>query len=107
MAVVQLNRSIKLIDNEIIQITKKFAESNLTKECLKYSDMQTKTHYEWSLEDTGYIVAYELPVFFQFDLYDLSNKMYLYCTDYLRDRNISVDDFSVVFNKNMKKTIHL
>lgn len=100
-----LNKSMNLIDNEIIQVTKDFAQKNLSKECLKYADAETENYYEWSLEDTGWIVVYELPMCFDVDLYDISNKMYLYCTDYIEDREIAVDDFSHVYTKNMKKKI--
>ena len=103
--VVKINASVRLVNGFQLEVTKRFAENNLSKECLSRAAIVTKTHYKWSMDDTGVIVVFELPSLFKMSPQDISTIIYLNCKDYLTEKKITVDDFLKVLNNNNEKKI--
>lgn len=105
MSVQNINKSIKVIDNEIVQITKKFAENNLSKTCLKLADCKTDTHYEWTMEAGAYMVMFELPSIFKVDFMNISNMLSFYCPEYIEEKNLNPNNLIDIFKNNYGKKI--
>ncbi len=100
-----INKHIKIVDDEILVITLKFAENNLSKACLDVADFKTDKHYEWTMGDNAYAVLYELPTIFNIDLVYIYLRLPHYCYEYMRKKGITGDNFEAQFNKNCKKVI--
>ena len=71
MSVKAINKHIKILDDEVLQITVKFAENNLSKICLNYADYKSDKYYEWTLGSTAYAVFFELPTLFNVHIQDI------------------------------------
>ena len=79
MSVKAINKHVKIIDDEVLQITVKFAENNLSRICLNYSDYKSDKYYEWTLGSNAYAVFFELPTLFNVhiqDIYSLQTLQY-------------------------------
>lgn len=109
MAIKQINKSIQLLDDEVIKITKNFAEKNLSKTCLKYAEDKTPTHYFWTLEEYGYAVLFELPAVFKINtdkaIHDLAYRLDLFSKAYVLEVGINSDNYIEKLEKNRKKEI--
>lgn len=107
MAIQDVNRSVKIIDNLYLRITKKFAEKNLSKICLKYAEVVNSKYYEWSFEDFAYCVVFEIPICFDLDYETIAQKMGVFCADYLREKNLNNwKNFREMYTKNLDKKIN-
>ena len=106
MAFVQpVNKHIKIVDDEVLQITVKFAENNLSKTCLKYSDYKSDKYYEWDLSSSAYMVIFELPKLFQAHIQDIYRLVSFYCPEYINTKGINDENFIDIYKKNYNKTI--
>lgn len=102
-----INRSIKLFEHtNKLQITKAFAENNLSRSALKYAE-KTDTHYLYSWGTTSYIVAYELPKLFPVNPGELLRFMVVYCSGYIKDNNLTDDSMYALYLEHAKKDIKL
>ena len=106
MGLENINRSVKIIDNDVIRITKTYAEKNLSKTCLKYADVKTSTYYEWTFDAYAYIIIFELPALFSYDFYKLYSDLRFYCYDYLEDMKITGDNIISIYRKNFEKKLN-
>lgn len=107
MAIQDVNRSVKIIDNVYLRVTKNFAEKNLTKICLKYAEISNSKYYEWSFEDFAFCVIFEIPSCFDMDFETLAKKMGIFCLDYLKERNLNNwKNFKEVYISNTNKKIN-
>ena len=100
-----INKCIKVKDSEILMVTKRFAENNLSSVCMKLADNVSDTHYEWTMEAGAYMVMFELPDVFKVDFVNISNLLGFYCSDYVEERNLNSGNLYSVFKKNMKKKL--
>lgn len=100
-----INKCIKVKDSEILMVTKRFAENNLSSVCMKLADNISDTHYEWTMEAGAYMVMFELPDVFKVDFVNISNLLGFYCSDYVEERNLNSGNLYSVFKKNMKKKL--
>lgn len=105
MSVKQINKSIKIIDDSFMEVTKSFAENNLSKTCLKYCDYSDDKYYEWTLGSSAYIVIFELPQVFNAHIQDIFDLLLFYCIDYVNEIGITGDNFINVYRENLKKKI--
>ena len=105
MSVQVINKSIKVVDTDILQITKRFAENNLSRTCLKLADNVNSTHYEWTMEAGAYMVMFELPKVFEVDFVNITNLLGFYCSDYVEELVLNSDNLYNTFKKNLKKEI--
>ena len=109
MTVQQINRSIPLIDDEIIKITRNFAEKNLSKTCLKYAEEVSDTHYYWTLEEYGYAVLFELPAVFKIntssEIHNLAYHLDVFAKAYEVEAGIKKENYLSKLEKNRRKEI--
>ncbi len=105
MSVVQLNKSIKILDNEVVQVTKLFAENNLSKTCLDYSDYKDDKYYEWSIGTTAYAVMFELPQIFQLNVQSIYAKLSYYCPDFVVKAGINNSNYVKKYKANYDKKL--
>lgn len=105
MSVKAINKYIKILDDEVLQITVKFAENNLSKICLNYADYKSDKYYEWTLGSTAYAVFFELPTLFNVHIQDIYSLLTFYCMDYCQQKGINADNFIALFQNNCKKEI--
>lgn len=105
MGVQVVNKSIKVIDDDILQITTRFAENNLSSTCLKLADNKTDTHYEWTLEAGAYMVMFELPDIFKVNFINITNLLGFYCSDYIEEMGLNSSNLLKTFNKNLNKKV--
>lgn len=88
MAIQDINKYIKIVDNLYLRVTKRFAENNLSKCCLKYAEEVNSKYYIWSFEDFAYCVIFELPSCFDMSFEELVQKMGIFCIDYEREKKV-------------------
>lgn len=100
-----INKSIKIVENDVIRITKKFAENNLSKTCLKMADVVKDTHYEWGFEAGVHMLFFELPAIFNVNMMECVNNLSCYCPDYMSEMNINSKNYIKEFRKNYDKKI--
>ena len=114
LKVVQVNRSVQVIDTDILKITRNFAEKNLSKACLKYAEESTDTHYYWTFEENAYAVIFEIPAVFKdtyFDINDpnqvqlLAFKLGSVTKSYAKEKGIQKDTFRKTLQENFEKKI--
>lgn len=105
MAIENINKSVKIIDKDTLRITKRFAENNLSKECLKYAELVTDEYYFWSFEDYAYAVIFEIPKIFEMDYMFIVQMLSTYCGDYIKDKKLCFDILMTTFNKNYSRKI--
>lgn len=102
---IYINKSIKLIDKLFLEITKTFAENNLSETCLKYCDYKDDKYYEWTIGSSAYIVLFELPQVFNVHLQDVFNLLLFNCIEYVNEIGITGDNFIDIYRENLKKEI--
>lgn len=105
MSVKALNKHIKILDDEVLQITVKFAENNLSKACLSQSDYKNDKYYEWTLGSSAYCVFFELPKLFNVYLQDAYKYTCFYCPEYINKMNINPSNFRDIYRNNYNKNI--
>lgn len=105
MSIENIIKGVKIVDSDVIQITKYFAENNLSKICLKLADNITDKHYEWTMEAGAYMVMFELPSVFNVDFMEITNLLGFYCEDYVSEMKLTGDNLLPIFKKNMSKKI--
>lgn len=105
MKVVQVNKSIQLIDDSVIKITKNFAENNLSKTCLKYAENVTDKHYFWTLDEFGYAVLFEIPTEFNAENLDFAKLLSVYSMPYMQEMKITRQNYRRLLKKNINKEI--
>lgn len=102
---IAINRSMRIIKSTgKLQVTKSFAESNLSSSALKYAN-KTDTHYLWDWGTTSYIVVYELPSLFNIAFPEVMRFLINYCLDYLKENKITDSVIYTRFLDNSKKRI--
>lgn len=102
---IPINRSVKILTNENkLQITKAYAESNLSKSALKYAD-KTDTHYLFEWGRTSYIVIYELPVLFNRAFNEVLRFLIVYCMPYAEENNLTDSVIYERYLNNYKKEL--
>lgn len=106
MPVENIIKGVKIVDSDVVQITKYFADKNLSKTCLKLADNVTDKHYEWTLESGAYMVMFELPSVFKVDFMEITNLLGFYCEDYVSEMKLTGDNLLSVFKKNFSKKIN-
>lgn len=103
--VITINRSVKILETSgKLQLTKSFAEKNLSRSALKYAE-KTDTHYLYNWGTTSYIVVFELPQLFNLHIGELLRFMVVYCMDYLRENSLTDDVMYNRYVENTKKVI--
>lgn len=105
MSIQNIIKGVKIVDSDILQITKHFAEKNLSKTSLKLADSITDKHYEWTMEAGAYMVMFELPSVFNVDFMEITNFLGFYCEDYVSEMNLTGANLLSVFKKNLNKKI--
>lgn len=105
MGTVVINNHIKIIDNEVLQVTKKFAENNLSQACLSCNDYKSDKYYEWTMGSTAYAVIFELPKLFNAQAQDIHSLLAFYCHEYCERRGLNSDNFVDIYKKNYNKNI--
>ena len=105
MSVKAINKHIKILDDEVLQITVKFAENNLSKICLNYADYKSDKYYEWTLGSSAYCVFFELPKLFNVYLQDAYKYTCFYCPEYINKMNINPSNFRDIYRNNYNKNI--
>ena len=105
MSTVAVNNHIKIIDNEVLQVTKKFAENNLSQICLSCNDYKSEKYYEWTMGSTAYAVIFELPKLFNAHVQDIYSLLSFYCPEYCEKRGLNADNFVTIYTKNYKKNV--
>ena len=105
MEIQVINKGIKIIDNDIVQITKRFAENNLSNACLKLADNKTDKYYEWTMEASAYIVMFELPSVFKVDFLEIVNMLNFYCPEYIEERKLNSNNLIEIYKENYGKKI--
>lgn len=105
--VISINRSVKIIQHTgKLQLTKTFAENNLSKSALKYAE-KTDTHYSYNWGKDAFIVVFELPKLFNVNFGELLRYFVNYCSGYIKDNNISDAVVYTRFMENCNKTIKM
>lgn len=103
--VISINRSMKIIQSTgKLQITKKFAESNLSKSALKYAE-KTDTHYYWDWGKTSYIVVFELPRLFNIPFGEVLRFLVNFCMPYMKENDLNDSVIYTKFMDNYNKAI--
>lgn len=102
-----LNRYIKVVDEEVLRITKSFAEKNLSKNCLNCSDYNNNQYYEWELGNSAYSVMFELPMIFNVKMQEVFSLLSFYCPEYINEAGIDSNNFMDIFESNCNKEIIL
>jgi hypothetical protein len=99
-----INRSIKIVTNTgKLQVTKAFAELNLSKSALKYAE-KNDTHYSWDWGTTSYIVVFELPNFFNTIVFgEILRFLVNYCKPYMVENDLNDSVIYHKFLENSKK----
>lgn len=105
MKIVQVNKSIQILDDSVIKITKNFAENNLSKTCLKYAENVTDKHYFWTLDEYGYAVLFELPTVFNSENLDFGHLLSVYSMPYMQEMKITDANYRKLLRKNIQKEI--
>ena len=105
MSVIQVNKSIKIIDNEVLQVTKLFAENNLSKICLDYADYKNDKYYEWSVGSTAYAVMFELPQVFNTNVQVIYTKLSYYCPDFAAKVGVNDSNYLKKYKTNYNKKL--
>lgn len=105
MSIRQLNKSVKIIDGEILQITKSFAERNLSKPCLKFADYSNDKYYEWEMSSSAYAVMFELPVEFGMDCMTIQSYLPVFCGDYIKAAGLNSTNLISTYKKNLTKKV--
>lgn len=88
-----------------LQLTKSFAENNLTKTALKYAD-KTHTHYLWEWGKSSFVVVYELPQFFNINFGELLRYLVNYCISYMKEEDLNDSIIYTKFMDNYKKKLN-
>lgn len=105
MSVVQINKSVKIVDDSFLEITKMFAENNLSKTCLRLCDEVDDKYYVWSIGSTAYMVYFELPTVFNMGIQDILSSLIFYCGDYIKEVGITSDNYMDKYKANKTKKI--
>ena len=100
-------RGISIENNDILSVTKRFAENNLSDVCLSLADGVTSTHYKWTFEETAYAVVFEVPALFNFKDVDLIVKIISYCPDYFIKMGLNTEDVQKALLQNYNKKLIL
>lgn len=105
--VITINRSVKILQSTgKLQLTKAFAENNLSKSALKYAE-KTDTHYVYDWGRTSFIVVYELPKLFNINFGEVLRYLVNYCSLYIQDNNLTDSVVYPTFVENYNKVIKL
>jgi hypothetical protein len=103
--VINVNKSIKIIKSTgKLQLTKVFADSNLSKSALKYAET-TGDYYNWDWGKSSFIVVYELPQLFNAAFGELLRYLVNYCFQYMKDEDLNDSIIYTKFMDNYGKTI--
>lgn len=98
-------KSIRILEDDMILVSKSFAKKYLSKECISLKDFTNNVYYGWGFEASAYIVMFELPSLFDIDYYTVISKLGFYCGDYMTLKGITRDNISEIYAKNLQKKI--
>lgn len=102
------NRSTRVINTGLelkLQMTKAYAERNLSLSALKYAE-KTDTHYLWDWGKTAYIAIYELPKLFNYVPFtEIMRYLVNYCFDYVKENNLNDQVLHTRYLENCNKQI--
>jgi hypothetical protein len=74
----------------------------LSSAALKFGKKESKVYlFDWGT--TSYIVAFELPRFFQFNFGEVEHFLSNYCMTYINDSNLNLDSLYFTYIENFNK----
>lgn len=74
----------------VLEADRAFADARLSQLCRNMAEYVDESCYRWNIRTTGSIVILELPAFFSSaDPILLTRQLQIYCTDYLKEMNLS------------------
>ncbi len=98
-----MNKHI-LLKEDRVDITKAFAENNLSIHALRCASLKTDKYYSWVISGPHFILYYELPSIFCCDLPTILNELSTNVPDYFEGMDLGgpnvVDKY--IQNKNRK-----
>lgn len=102
---IKLGDSIRMVpSNEILVITKSFAEDNLSEDAISYA-AEVNGYYVWELNKASWVVLFEIPTIFDANFQEVLRGVITYNIDYLRKNNLNDNVIYHVFKQNQKKKI--
>jgi len=101
----QINPSVRIVDGDFLEITKTFAENNLSKVCLKLADWVDEEYYVWEMRTSAFMVCFEIPAVFDVGVQDILSDLIFHCGAYIKETGITSNNFMDLYKENKKKVI--
>lgn len=84
------NPFLRLSKSGVLEADRAFADAHLSQLCRNMAEYVDESCYRWKIGTTGSIIILELPAFFSSaDPMLLTRRLQIYCTDYLKEMNLS------------------